>query len=205
MKIYITTPGTRQAGLFSYVMQALHNISAVDNTTNKIYIKYDEYMLYQDLSLGKNVWDYYFDQPFNFTEDEVKKSERVKTIFIESDNAIPFAFTPRFNQDILNVGRYLTKKHLRVKSHILKKANCFINDNFSNSKFFAIHRRGTDHYKDNPLLDISIYIDRADKLLEKYDTGLICSDEEYVIDLFKKRYGKKIKAYNSIKIGRAHV
>lgn len=199
MKIYITKSGKRQAGLFSYVMQALHNLSVVDNTDDKLYIKYDEYMLYRDDRLGRNVWDYYFEQPFSFTHEEVISSVRENAIFIEDAGAIPFAFTPRFDQDMLTKGKYITKKHIRVKEHILQKVDLFLSENFDNKSFFAIHRRGTDHYKDNPLIDISKYIEKADQLLEKYETGLICSDEEYIINIFKERYGNAIKSYNSIR------
>ena len=43
MKNYVVVPGSRMAGLFSYVLQAIHNLSIVDNTEDKLFIKYTIY------------------------------------------------------------------------------------------------------------------------------------------------------------------
>lgn len=64
LKIYVNIPGHRYAGLMSYFVQVVSNLNVVMGTSNKMYIKFDENMRYQDLRYGKNVWDYYFKQPF---------------------------------------------------------------------------------------------------------------------------------------------
>tara|TARA_R110000803_G_scaffold95337_6_gene163192 strand:- start:1222 stop:2019 length:798 start_codon:yes stop_codon:yes gene_type:complete len=199
MKNYVVIPGGRQAGLFSYVLQALHNLSVIDGTDDKLYIKYKDNMLYLEPAAGDNVWDYYFHQPFSFTKEDILNNEKEEVIFIESDKALPLCHVPRKNDEMFKRGRYLTKKYIKVKHHITDKVDGFIVENFDDKKFFAIHKRGTDHGKDAPLMGIDDYIAKADEHFESYDYGLICTDEQNTIDIFKKRYGNKIKFYDSIR------
>lgn len=200
MKNYVVIPGTRMAGLFSYVMQVLHNLSVVDKTGDKLYVKYDHSMLYIDpTSTNKNVWDYYFHQPFTFTRDEVLINGKEKVIFIEDSRAIPFAFTTRLTPDMISTGRDLVNKYIRIKSNITEKVDDFVKENFGKNKYFAIHKRGTDHYKDAPLLPIEEYFRKTDKLLESYQSGVVCTDEVSTVKLYKDRYGDRIKFYDSIR------
>ena len=87
-KNYVIIPGTRMAGLFSYVLQAIQNLTVVDGTENKLFIKYNENMLYLDPRVGGNVWDYYFHQPFQFTKEEIINHPKEQAIFIENENEI---------------------------------------------------------------------------------------------------------------------
>jgi hypothetical protein len=199
MKNYVIVPGGRNAGFFSYVLQALQNLSVIDNTEDKIFIKYKSSMLYLDPRVGDNVWDYYFHQPFSFTREDIINNEKEEVVFIESDVALPLCHAARPTAAMLERGRQLVSKYIRVKDHITSKVDTFIADNFGDKKYFAVHRRGTDHGKDAPLLDIDDYIKRTDELFEEYDLGLICTDEQSTINIFKKRYGEKIKCYDSIR------
>ena len=199
MKNYVVVPGPRHAGLFSYVLQALHVLSLADKTGDKVYIKYDKDMLYLDPKLGGNVWDYYFHQPFNFTKEEILENGKEEVIFIDNEDAINFHAIPRPSEEEINTARDLCKKYLKVKPHILDKVQSFIDNNFNGKKYFSIHRRGTDHFHDNPLLSVENYLKEADKLFEEYEYGLICTDENKTIDAFKNRYGDKIKSYDSLR------
>ena len=199
MKNYIIEPGPRMAGLFSYVLQALQNISAIDGTQDKLFIKYDQQMLYLDPNIGGNVWEYYFYQPFNFTKEEIINNPKEKVVFIDNEKALKYCSIPRPTEDMILKGRSLCKKYIKVKPHILEKVDNFIEENFNNKDYFSIHRRGTDHYTDNPLLELKDYFKEADKLFNKFEYGLICSDENKTIEAFKKRYGKKIKSYDSLR------
>ena len=114
MKNYVVVPGPRHAGLFSYVLQALHVLSLADKTGDKVYIKYNKDMLYLDPKLGGNVWDYYFHQPFNFTKEEILKNGKEEVIFIDNKDAINFHAIPRPNEDEINVARDLCKKYLKA-------------------------------------------------------------------------------------------
>ena len=88
MKNYVVVPGNRMAGLFSYVLQAIHNLSIVDNTEDKLFIKYTNNMLYHEPARGNNVWDYYLHQPFSFSRDDIINNPKEEVIFIEDDLAL---------------------------------------------------------------------------------------------------------------------
>ena len=136
MKNYVVVPGPRHAGLFSYVLQALHVLSLADKTGDKVYIKYDKDMLYLDPKLGGNVWDYYFHQPFNFTKEEILENGKEEVIFIDNEDAINFHAIPRPSEEEINVARDLCKKYLKVKPHILDKVQSFIDNNFNGKNIF---------------------------------------------------------------------
>ena len=199
-KNYVIIPGTRMAGLFSYVLQAIQNLSVVNETEDKLFIKYTENMLYLDPRVGGNVWDYYFYQPFEFTKEEIINNPKEQAIFIEDEKVVPLGVTSRPSSEMIKVGRELTKKFIRVKPHILEKVDGFIKDTFNGEKYFSIHKRGTDHARDsgNPLLSLKEYTDQADKFFEEYNFGLLCTDEDSTVKAFKERYGDKIKVYDDM-------
>ena len=196
LKIYITIPGHRYAGLMSYFMQAVANLYVVYNTQDKLYIKFDENMRYQDFRYGKNVWDYYFDQPFNFIKEEVHSALKIKGVWFENNLSIP----SRLTSEIRQKGNNIIKKYITLKSHIQEKIDKFLLDNKQpGEKILAVHKRGTDHITDAPILPTSVYFDNIDIYIESYDKLLLCTDEDYIIEEFKQRYGKKLIIYNSIR------
>jgi len=196
LKIYITVPGHRYAGLMSYFVQAVANLYVVENTQNKLYIKFDENMRYQDLRYGRNVWDYYFDQPFNFTKEEVDAALKIQDVWFENNLTIPSRLTP----DVINVGGNIVRKYINLKPHIQEKINKFlINNKQPDDKILAVHKRGTDHITDAPILPLQVYFEYIDEYIESYDKLLLCTDEEYTVKEFKQKYGNKLITYNSIR------
>jgi hypothetical protein len=196
LKIYITIPGYRYAGLMSYFIQVIANLYVVENTRNKLYIKFDENMRYQDLRYGKNVWDYYFDQPFNFTKEEVDAALKIKDVWFDNNLAIPSRLTP----DVINAGGNIVKKYINLKSHITEKIDKFLTENTQpGDKILAVHKRGTDHITDAPILPLKTYFDYIDERIISYDKLLLCTDEEYTVQEFKQKYGNKLITYDSIR------
>lgn len=196
MKIYINIPGNRCSGLMSYFVQVVSNLNVVLNTQNKLYVKFDENMRYQDLRYGKNVWEYYFKQPFEFTKEEVVSAEKIKDVWFENNLQIP----SRLTSDVIMSGGDIVKKYIFLLPHIKHKIDKFINDNnLSESRILAVHKRGTDHINDAPILPIETYYYYIDRYIDLYDKILLCTDEEYSVAEFKQKYGDKIITYNSIR------
>lgn len=196
LKIYINIPGHRYAGLMSYFIQVIANLHVVNNTQSKMYIKFDENMRYQDLRYGRNVWDYYFEQPFNFTKEEVETAIKIKDIWFNNSLAIP----PRITTDIRRVSGDIVQKYIKLKPHIQEKIDDFFKINKQpGDKILAIHKRGTDHITDAPILPIHEYFKFVDRYIKLYNKILLCTDEEYTVDEFKQRYGDKLITYNSIR------
>lgn len=197
LKIYINIPGHRYAGLMSYFMQVVSNLHVVSNTQNKLYVKFDENMRYQDLRHGKNVWDYYFHQPFTFTKEEVDNATKIKDVWFENNLEIPSRLTP----SVIQAGGAIVKACINLKPHVQQKIDKFLAENKQPSdRILAVHKRGTDHINDAPTLPIHTYFDNIDKHIDSYDKLLLCTDEEYIIEEFKQRYSNKLITYNSIRV-----
>jgi hypothetical protein len=196
IKIYVNIPGHRYAGLMSYFIQVIANLHVVNNTHDKLYVKFDENMRYQDLRRGKNVWDYYFEQPFDFIKEEVERAVKTKGVWFENNLAIP----SRLTADVRHICGELIQKYIKLKPHVQKKIDEFIELNKQNGdKILAVHKRGTDHITDAPILPINEYFKSVDMYIKSYDKLLLCTDEEYTVDEFRQRYGDKLITYNSIR------
>ena len=189
--------GQRYAGLMSYFVQAVSNLKLINNTEHKIYFKYDHNMLYLDPIMKGNVWEYYFDQPFTFTEDEIKSSK------VEKDVWFPDCLNiPTYPDNAINLAAFeLIEKYIKLKPHLSSKIDAFLSEHASPSdKIISIHKRGTDHVNDSPEVPIETYFNAVDISVDEYQKILVCSDEEYSIDAFKKRYGNnKVISYNSMR------
>jgi hypothetical protein len=153
-------------------------------------------MRYQDLRHGRNVWDYYFEQPFNFTKEEVEGAEKIKNVWFEGNLNIPSRLTP----EIIKKCGEIISKYIKLKNHVQVKIDTFIAANIMpGDRVLAVHKRGTDHINDAPLLPIDVYFSHIDKHIENYDKLLLCTDEEYTVDIFSERYKQKLITYDSIR------
>ena len=190
--LYITTGRRGGVGLFSYVLQVFSNLSSVYNTDDKLDIQYTEaHIRYLDVYRGPNMWNYYFEQPFKL--DIVDYDDVRSVVFIENDLTVPLAFIPKQDQDIIEVGRVLCNKYIKVLPHILDKVSNFLEDNgLVTGEYFAIHRRATDHYLDGEILPLSVYFAEADKLFDRFDKCLLATDDVHTNNAFKERYGDKV-------------
>lgn len=196
MNVITTIPGSRHAGFMSYYMQVISNLYAVHKTHNKLYVKFTENMRYKDIRHGKNVWEYYFKQPYNInTSTDLQNSREV----VWHENCLNISCRP--TEDIITKASLMVNTYINLKDCIKEKINNCLNTYTNQTdKVLAIHKRGTDHGTDAPLLDISEYFTETDKHIDNYNKILICSDEEFTVNAFKSRYGiDKVFSYNSIR------
>ena len=134
-----------------------------------------------------NAWDYYFQQDVNF--DNLKKDNN----FLYSETFFSAKF---FKYVIENTSymNFLFKKYIKVRKDILNDVNVFISEKFGISQIIGIHWRGTDIGR----VKNEIYIDKFSKLvdpkLEKnpHTKIFLCTEENYYLETFKKRYGNKV-------------
>jgi hypothetical protein len=196
MHILATIPGARHAGLMSYFVQVISNLYVTHCSGNKLYVLFDNNMRYKDASYGENVWEYYFEQPYNITLAE-RENIYTKDVWLNGHLSIEC----RPSIETRRIANLMCTEYIRLKQHVVKKINNFwLEHKNKNETVLAVHKRGTDHVTDAPLLSISEYYEAVDRYIDRYDKLLICSDEEYSINDFKKRYGNsKVIAYNSIR------
>lgn len=94
---------------------------------------------YYDVQKGENWWEYYF-EPLCFGKSE----EANINIFnnIKSDH-IEYCNTRCDNFNLI-------QKYIRLKPHILQKAESFFDSNFNNYHVIGVHYRGTDKDSEAP-------------------------------------------------------
>ena len=196
MNLYIATSGHR-VGLFSTVLKALSSLSAIDKLDAKLYFDWNDDLPYLDPEHGLNVWDYYFLQPFDVSEEELESPFQTTPLL---GGGTPFYGIIRPTEAQLAEGRMLCKKYIKIQPHILKIVDDFMIENeLVKGEYFAMHRRGTDHKMDAPILPLEDFYREADGLFEKYDKCVLCTDEVHTVDAFTEKYGDKVCTYDAIR------
>lgn len=188
--------GDRGAGIFSYVMQVIVMAKVCKDRNIPMYVDLSENMLYfKDCNKPENVWNYYFEQPFkDLNLDEYDKEYAV---WYQDDRPLQLPFRYTIDSEFLKQARQYCKEFVKLKPELLEKANNFLTNNIGKN-YLAIHKRGTDH-ENASYFTLENYFQETDKYIDNYKQLLVCSDEQYSIDAFKKRYGNKVISYDSVR------
>ena len=186
--------GNRQAGLFSYVMQVIVMAKVCEDQNIPMYVDFSQDMLYyKDGKANDNVWDYYFEQPYpGIILDEY---EKVRAVWYQDHRPLQLPFRYEKDSEFLKQARRYCKQYIKIKPELLDIANNFIKNN-TNQNYLAIHKRGTDH-ENAHYFTLENYFTETDKYIDNYEQLLVCSDEQFSINEFKKRYGAKVISYDS--------
>ena len=148
-----------------------------------------------------NPWEYYFNQPFGYTLENVKNMAK-KVYYFECSSR---NYMPRndifHNITIMNFWHNISKVYIPIKSEILIEANNIIKRLFKHSKnILGILVRGTDYLalkpKSHPIPPKpEKVIDDIKKLDKKnnYDFFFISTEDDILRKLFIKEFNYKIK------------
>jgi hypothetical protein len=183
-EIIIIDGGPALRGFFSYVNQVLSNLYIIDKTNKKGIVDIHT-SPYHDKNLGSNAWLYYFHQIKNVTKEEFNNCTNItRQIWIEGN----LRNHAKLNIETINKFNYIIKKYIKIKQHILDKIQNFKINTIKTDNYASLHYRGTDHSQDCPILTKDYYYNTLDKIIDKYDKILICSDEQPFIDNLKSYY-----------------
>lgn len=201
-------------GLFTYFKFSLN---CINTFINKGYIPIIDILSspnifngFNNSSLNKNPWELFFEQPFGYSLEEVKK---------KAQNIIYFNFSYRickeygrkefiYNKVTLDYWHMIFLKYIPIKNFIINESNYIINKLFKNSKnVLGILLRGTDYIsirpKGHPIQpNIEMVINDvivADKK-NKYDYLFLTTEDSIINQKFKSRFGNKIKNYKNTNI-----
>lgn len=188
--------GDRRAGICSYVQQVIHMAKSCKERNIPMHIDFSEHMLYyKDKQTTDNVWEYFFEQPFKDINLNDYEKEEVVWYHHEDPRTLRFEFRFKPDSEYLRVARQYCEEFVKLKPEMLKIGNNFITNN-TNQNYLAVHKRGCDH--DNASqFNLPQYFHETDKYIDDYEQLLVCSDEQFSIEEFKKRYGKKVICYDS--------
>jgi hypothetical protein len=195
-QLTLTIINGRNCGMFSMFLEVLEAI----RTNEYVYINLKNEFPY---FCGGNTWDTYFEQPFDININY--------KYIIKYNSPSGWILDPT---TINNKERLLTLNNICNNSIILKENINFIVDTYYNlyinkNIVLAVHIRGTDiqeSYDNNHFRSLNIYkknindyIKEIDKYLNIIDKIFICTDENNILEIIKKKYGDKVIYYNSIR------
>lgn len=192
-KLLYLESGDRRAGIFSYVMQVIVMAKVCEDENIPMYVDFSKDMAYyKEGCVGDNVWDYYFEQPFNINPDEY---EKIHAVWYQDHRPLQLPFRYTLDSQFLKEARRYCKKFVKIKPELIDKADTFLKKH-TDGNYLAVHKRGTDH-ENASYFTLDNYFTETDKYIDQYDQLLVCSDEQYSVDAFKERYGKKVFSYDS--------
>lgn len=193
-KLLYLQSGDRRAGIFSYVMQVIAMTKVCKEQNIPMYIDFSENMAYyKDGRETDNVWEYYFEQPFKNLN--LEDYEKIHAVWYQDNRPLQMPFRYDKDSDYLKEARKYCKEFVKIAPELKEAATKFIRDN-TNGSYLAVHKRGTDH-ENAPYFTIENYFTETDQYIDQYEHLLVCSDEQFSVDEFKQRYGKKVISYDS--------
>lgn len=190
--------GGHNAGLYSII----HNVVGyLIYAEEKGYIPVVDYKnnktFYHDETFNGNLWEEYFDQPSNYSLDEVYSSKNV----VHSPIVFSQQFYPRNGLHILNDNEKIVEIYNIFDRYIHYNTNTieYINEVYSEIKgkeLLGLYLRGTDYKsaKGHAIQPkISLIFDKIDYFLSKYSEikGIFVStEEEETLLVIIERYGE---------------
>jgi hypothetical protein len=139
---------------------------------------------YLDQERGPNWLDYYFDNTYPMTSEEVaRRVQYTKKIVEFEEIGLPFA--PKMS---LDDGSRVLHKYLRLKSHIEAMVDDFWRPFSAGDSVVGVHFRGTDKAREAPRVSWAHCLTILTNYLRNHDTFVavfVASDEEAFIDFIK--------------------
>lgn len=196
-EILVKKVKSEEYGLFALVFQAI----GIMITGKKVVIDYRKAKCYYDNKITNtdNVWEYYFEQPYNITIDSLKDKTYKEDEFINNN-----FISPLTNEWIDNKKRIkmIIDNRLKIKKNVIDKMEKFYQDNMKSYKILGIQKRGTDLYNighgsiDKQKYSTNEAIEEVKTEEKKYDKILIVTDSIKTLTAFKKEFGNKIIHYD---------
>lgn len=195
------------AGLGWYILYTLQGIRfAIENDFIPI-VDWRSFKIpqYDPEKVGKeNVWEYFFEQPFNIDLEQAYKSEDFFVIddvrTVNGNHILDVKkFVDFYDKDIMEWRRYF-HTYVRLNKDIKEYFNnCISQQIHDEVNLIGILARGTDYEKLKPMGHLkTIYKDKlflyVDKLMSKADENRIflATEDEIILKNFEKRYPGKV-------------
>mgnify|MGYP003675723531 CR=1 FL=1 len=198
----IIIPVSYNRGLFSYLTCVLAVLSKYEHTGVSVYIDWSGADNYADPIRGRNVFDYFFEQPF--VKELVGDHE---IIGIEEglnllDDFFRYSIYS-FNPSVRTLASRLLKKYIRIKPQILKKVDDFCL-RLKGENVLGVHIRSTDQYTDGHFAGQPLCLERYLELIDQaifqngYTKIFAASDSEEIIDLLGDNF-RNLLTYDCIR------
>ena len=195
------------AGLLAYYYL---NVGCVHDYILKGYIPIIDLISHPNIfngfntSVTKNPWEVFFNQPFNYTLDIVKKSETIKYAQCYGIKKRP-NFQVFKNNRIREYWHKIASKYIPIKSEIIKEANNKFKLLFRDSiNILGVLMRGTDYIAKKPFGHtipptpkmVFEDIKKMDKKF-KYNWIFLTTEDDLIREKFINKFKKKLKYIKS--------
>ena len=147
-----------------------------------------------------NPWEYYFNQPFGYQYNYIKKKAKNIKYFNCSLRIIPNEDI-FLNKEIKNYWQNLASKYIPIKIEIIKESNYIIRRIFNESKnVLGVLLRGTDYIAKKPyrhpippktkdaIKDVKLLDNK-----NKYDWIFLATEDNFIREEFLRAVGIKVK------------
>lgn len=190
--LIVETNGPR--GLFSHILQVLSSMHVNPNAT--IAVDWSKGHAYAR-SPGDNVWDYWFEQPYNKTPTQLREAG-AQALPLQYN--FPIFLTPEVRRWAAAVvyNRIWFKPDVLLNFHKYLEA---VQDRKRKHGIIGVHVRRTDHIADAPYLPDECYFEHIDRNAKDLNLNSIwlASDDARVVETFTARYGDRILTYPAIR------
>jgi hypothetical protein len=192
---YIIWRGNLGAGFFSNFTQILAHIKVAETLNMIPIVDFKNFQTFYNeknpINGTDNAWEYYFKQISPYTLDEVYSSKNVFFCDGEPPCRDIWGYIADNKKEYQNFYENHIKLHENVEKELEKYSYIF------DEKVLGVHFRGKELnfaalHPYGPT--IKQMFDGTDELLEKYNISriLMVTEEKDYLDLFIKRYGKKV-------------
>ena len=152
-------------------------------------------------SINENPWEDYFEQPFGFTLENVKKFSK-NVSFFKCKNYYDYPIHHIYNnKPLLDYYHNIAIKYLLIKKELIKESNLMIQNLFKGSKnILGILARGTDYISAKPYghpipPNVEMMIDDIKEMDKKnyYDWFFLTTEDDLIRTKFIDKLGNKLK------------
>lgn len=146
--------------------------------------------LYYDPRYGSNWWQYYF--------EPIELGKATDQATIKSYGGTDCILYDMFTQkDLTPLQVYeLTQKYIRLRPHIQKKLNQFVDDYFGDYFIIGIHYRGTDKFQEAPRVAyekvLEAIIDQINQLQLNHFKIFVATDEREFLSYIHSYFPQQI-------------
>lgn len=206
---YIIRRHANRAGLFSFVCT---NLGSIYEACNKGYIPVIDMQnsknpMIQDQQVGRvNAWELFFEQPYGFGLNDIRKADSVILGNIQPPKEFP-EYEMLSNPVELEKWNNIAKKYLIPRQDLLVKAQDYKASEIDGRKLLGVLCRGTDyvmsHPKDHPIQPpIEDIIARCKEWMRKYgyDAIYLATEDKNIYDTFQNEFQGKIYSYQQQRI-----
>ena len=148
-----------------------------------------------------NPWEYYFNQPFGYEYNNIKRKAKKIKYFECNSNAIRPNLDIYLNQTIRNYWHIFANKYIPIKNEIINESNNIIKTIFKDSKnVLGVLLRGTDYLaikpRNHPIPPKVEDVIEDVKLLDdknKYNWIFLATEDNNIREIFLNSIGIKVK------------